>query len=162
MKNIIAGLLLFSVPGLAGAGALERSAFSSALVSIDLAALPSPALLPPPSPAAVVRPAPVNTPEWINAVKKAYFSYPQGGLPPALETELPAGALQQMQWDAATYPSKAYKLEVEGRTVYFIENDNFDALYVNVFDETGLNIAYGGFDENYDFYWLSKAPAAAR
>ena len=70
------------------------------------------------------------------------------------ESELPAAALQQMHEDAAIYPSKAFKIVYEGRTAYVIENDNSYGLFVNIFDETGRHIAYGGYDENYDFYWL--------
>ena len=79
-----------------------------------------------------------------------------GGAIVAGAAELPAAALQQMHWDAATYPSKAYKITVDGLAAFVVENDNPDALYVNIFDENGVNIAYGGFDENYDFYWLTK------
>ena len=94
--------------------------------------------------------------QWIMAVKKAYLSTPIGCLPPAAQEELPAAALEQLHWDAAAYPSKAYKLTVDGLTAFVIENDNYDALYVNIFDANGKLIAYGGFDENYDFYWLTK------
>ncbi|HBA62133.1 MAG TPA: hypothetical protein DCZ92_15230 [Elusimicrobia bacterium] len=154
MKILIA-IFLAAAPAAALAGVLEEAAavpFTNIAVApgaLALPAVPAPSLVP-------LRAAQPPSAGWIKAVKKAYLSTPIGSLPPAAAAELPAAALQQLQWDAATYPSKAYKLTVDGRTAFVIENDNQDALYVNIFDETGAHIAYGGFDENYDFYWLSK------
>lgn len=158
MKNLTAVLFFIVCPGLACAGSLEGFAIAAPLANFDFAALlPLPGLpLPKNEPAAPGADAP--SPEWIRAVKKAYLSCPQGNLPPAELAELPAAALQQLQWDATAYPSKAYKILVDGRPAFVIENDNLDALYVNIFDGNGAHIAYGGFDENYDFCWLTKLP----
>lgn len=158
MKNLIAALLFAAPAGLARAGSLERLALSAPLANFSAAALPAVPGLPLPRREPAGLKAAAAAPEWIKAVKKAYLACPQGNLPPAEAAELPAAAQQQLQWDGATYPSKAYKLVVDGRAAYVIENDNLDALYVNIFDEDGAHIAYGGFDENYDFYWLTKLP----
>ena len=156
MKNLITVLLIIVLAGLASAGDLERSAVSSQLVNIDFAALTPPPGISLPKSESAARAAEVPSPEWIIAVKRAYLSSPQGCLPPVEEKELPAAALQQIQWDwdATGYPSKAYKMIVEGRPAFVIENDNSYGLFVNIFDENGVNTAYGGVDENYDFYWL--------
>ncbi|OGS13502.1 MAG: hypothetical protein A2234_10360 [Elusimicrobia bacterium RIFOXYA2_FULL_58_8] len=134
---------------------LERFAVVPPLAWGGLAALPPAQQLPIPKSVPAFR-ASAAPAAWILAVKKAYLSCPQGALPPAMAAELPLAAAQQMQWDSSTYPSKAYKIVLDGRAAFVIENDNFDALYVNIFDEAGAHIAYGGFDENYDFYWLTK------
>jgi len=156
--KIIAALLFIVSPCLACAGGLERFALSAQLVQIDFSALPPAPWFPLPKREPAARKADAPSPEWIKAVKKEYLSCSQGNLPPAEIAELPAAALQQLQWDGATYPSKAYKVLVQGRPAFVIENDNLDALYVNIFDENGVHIAYGGFDENYEFYWLTKFP----
>ena len=154
MKIIISAVLLAAAAGTARAGELEAAAVAAALPGNILAGAALPLL---PSPefavsAAVAQQAP--SAGWILAVKNAYRSTPIGGLPPARETELPAAALQQLREDAVVYPSRAYRIEIGGRAAFVIENDNYDALYVNIFDESGEHIAYGGYDENYDFYWL--------
>lgn len=160
MRKIIAALVFFALQGLACAGESRGFDWASRLVDTDFTALPPPPI---PSPAQQKAALKADAPsaEWIAAVKKAYLASPQGGLPPAAAAELPAAAAQQLQWDAATYPSKAYKLMVGGRAAFVIENDNPDALYVNIFAPDGVHVAYGGFDENYDFYWLSKAKGPA-
>ncbi|HAH31493.1 MAG TPA: hypothetical protein DCL44_04160 [Elusimicrobia bacterium] len=156
MKRLIIILLIIILPCLASAGDIERFALSSQLVNINFAALPPLPGMPLPKSEPAGRANEGSSPEWIKAVKEAYFSTPQGCLPPAEENELPAAAIQQIQWDwnATAYPSKAYKMMVENRPAFVIENDNSYGLFVNIFDENGVNVAYGGFDENYDFYWL--------
>lgn len=154
MKCLITALVLISLQGIARGAALEQASLAAPLIKYA-APLPLPAI-------PLLKSEPVGatqdySTEWITAVKRKYLACPQGGLPPAAVAELPGAAVQQMQWDAATYPSKAYKITVEGRVAFVIENDNLDALYVNIFDEDGRHIAHGGFDENYDFYWLSRA-----
>jgi len=153
VKYLICAVILAAGPAAASTGALEKAA-----VSADFTANPGSGFylpeLPVPNCGVPLLVAPAPSPVWIAAVKKAYFSYAQGTLPPAALAELPAAALQQIHDDAYIYPSKAYKLTVDGQVAFFIENDNSYGLFVNVFSETGEHIAYGGFDENYDFYWL--------
>lgn len=153
MKFLMIAVVFAAGPAAASTGALEKAA-----VSADFASDPGLGFYLPeltvPNCGVPFLVAPEPSPAWIAAVKKAYFSYPQGALPPAALAELPAAALQQIHDDAYIYPSKAYKLTVDGQVAYFIENDNSYGLFVNVFSGTGAHIAYGGFDENYDFYWL--------
>jgi len=158
MKRSLLTSILIVFPGIVCAGWSERFALSAQLADIDIASFPLSSVIPLP-----VRGVKTPSPEWITAVKKAYVSCPQGGLPPAAEGELPAAALRQLQWDlnATSHPSKAYKATVEGRAAFVIENDNSYGLFVNIFDRDGVHIAYGGFDENYDFCWLTKAKTAA-
>jgi len=70
--------------------------------------------------------------------------------PMRAHADISAAATQRVR----AVKSYAIELTVDGRAAFFIENDNSYGLFVNVFDETGAHIAYGGFDENYDFYWL--------
>ncbi len=148
MKGIIFAFIFAALPAAVFAGA------DFALNGpFDAAALPELKL---PEPGIAACAAKETDAAWIAAVKRVYNTTPQGNLPPAELAELPAAALRQMQEDAQVYPSKAYKIAVDGRTAYVIENDNLDALYVNIFDAGGAHIAYGGFDENYDFWWLTK------
>lgn len=151
MRAYIFAFILFS-PALSLAGAFGSLAANAPRGGGAV----SPAAIPVSAPAPAQPAARPTDAAWINAVKKAYRAAPVGTLPPAQLAELPPAALQQLQWDAQVYPSKAYRLEVDGRVAYAIENDNLDALYVNIFDAAGAHIAYGGFDENYDFWWLSK------
>lgn len=116
---------------------------------------------PQPGPQIAVPAARAQSAAWLAEVKRVYVTTPIGGLPLAQLSELPAAALQQLREDAQVYPSMAYKIVVDGQTAYVIENDNLDALYVNIFDAAGAHIAFGGFDENYDFWWLPPSARSA-
>lgn len=160
MKKLIFAVFIAAAPVAAFAGALEKAAAADFALNGPLVglALPEVKLS---GPELVVRAAEQPDAAWIMAVKRVYNTTPIGNLPPAQLAELPAAALQQMREDAQVYPSMAYKIVVDGRTAYVIENDNLDALYVNVFAADGKHIAFGGFDENYDFWWLPPSARAA-
>ena len=154
MKIIISAVLLAAAAGTTRAGELENAAVAAVLSGNILAGAALPYLSSPVIEVKALADMQPPSAGWVRAVKTAYRSAPTGGLPPAKEAELPAAALQQLREDAVVYPSRAYRIEIDGRTAFVIENDNYDALYVNIFDESGEHIAYGGYDENYDFYWL--------
>ena len=79
-----------------------------------------------------------------------------GSLPVAKPSELPAAAKKQIQDDKKAnpgYPSTPYKMTVQGRIVYVIENDNDGGMFVNIYDAGGAFIAYGYNSESSDFAW---------
>ena len=143
--------IMLAIPGLAFAGDLGRAAVSLDLKAFSLSDV-RPADIPVPRFVTDEPRGEVPPKEWLDAVKNIYLSYQ--GMIPVMPEELPAAALRQMQEDAVVYPSKAFKVTIQGRTAFVIENDNNDALYVNIFDEQGNHIAFGGVDENADFWWL--------
>lgn len=159
MRLIFLISLLIAAAARAGAVTLEEAA-SAVFRSggqAGLSALQVPLL---PEPRAWGRAAAPDQ-AWVESVKRAYRASPIGGLPPAQLAELPQAALRQMQEDAQVYPSRAYLIVAAGRPAYVIENDNLEALFVNIFDGDGRHIAFGGVDENYDFWWLPPSARAA-
>lgn len=157
-KTLWAVFVAAVMPVAAFAGVLDEAAGTEFTLNGPVVGFALPELeLPPPEVAVLAAQRPDAA--WLMAVKRVYNTTPIGNLPPAQLSELPSAALQQMQEDAQVYPSRAYKIIADGLTAYVIENDNLDALYVNIFDVNGAHIAFGGFDENYDFWWL---PPSAR
>jgi hypothetical protein len=91
-----------------------------------------------------------------------------GSLPVAKPSELPQAAKKQLQDDKRAnpdYPSNPYKMTVQGKMVYAIENDNDGGMFVNIYDADGVFIAYGSCSESGEFSWADSkdvAKAASR
>jgi hypothetical protein len=92
---------------------------------------------------------------WIEAVKKAYEdaagNNAVGSLPQVPSAQLPANARKQLDKDNKTfgYPSKAYKMVVNGEPAFVIQNDNDGGSFVTIFDShaQGTLIASGSLGE---------------
>jgi len=157
MKKTVSLVVLISMSGLASAGRMENSAVSADLTNPDLAAVQAIAV-----PAPVMEKA-ASSQAWIKAVKKEYERLTENGLggiaelPGAKMSELPDAAKKQLKQDnhnyGPDYPSSAYKMEVQGKTVFIIQNENDGGMFVNIFDENGKNIAGGSAGESTPFYW---------
>ena len=114
-----------------------------------------------PAPAAETVKAPV-TAAFKNAVKKAYEANDVSTLPVAKVSELPPAAKKQLEQDNHTwgpdYPSTPYKMTVQGKTVYIIQNENDGGMFVNIFAADGSYIDGGSCGESGTFSWNAGAP----
>ena len=171
MKRITGILVFTMMTGLACAGEMENVSVSGALSPLNLSAMKDMRIPTPEVPTAVK----TAVSPWVKAVKTAYEKLLTNNevetLPKATAAELPKAALKQQQKDnaqfAPDFPSVAYKLQVQGKTAFVIQNNNDGGMLVNIFDKNGEHIAYGGQSESEDFMWMpvdsSKGvPAADR
>lgn len=112
----------------------------------------------------------VSSQAWTAAVKKEYERLTEDGLgaiaelPGAKVSELPDAAKKQLKKDKADYPdspSAAYKMKVQGKLAFVIQNENEGGMFVNIFDESGRKVASGGCFESGSFAWAGAGKAAA-
>ena len=100
--------------------------------------------------------------DWVAAVKEAYekTDYGSGGVPQVPTAQLPENARKQLEQDdkewGPEYPSKAYKLMVQDRPAFVIENNNDSTAsggFVHIFDAQGRMIASGRVIDGTGFTW---------
>ncbi|MBF0501578.1 MAG: hypothetical protein HQM09_15675 [Candidatus Riflebacteria bacterium] len=108
---------------------------------------------------------------WVKKIKQYYEDNGAEGL--TENAQLPAAAKADFdklnkEW-GPDYPPEAMELAIDGKTAYFVEDDNDGGIYVDIFDASGKLIAAGSCGESSDFRWdtigrkvatVAKAPSA--
>jgi hypothetical protein len=100
------------------------------------------------------------TERFREAVKAAYEGNPGiCGLPYARPEELPAAAREQLERDYGNwgpeYPSYAYRMNVEGKAVYIVQNSNNEGMFMHIYTKDGAYIIGGRCNRFGDMYWNS-------
>jgi hypothetical protein len=166
MNKFISAVIVFAAAGMACAGELENSAVSADLNSVSLSQYKS---IDVPTP--VMEKAAAVSAAFKNAVKKEYEklsgyndlnngNYTIDQLPIAKVSELPPAAQKQLKKDNAQwgpdYLSVPYKMPVQGKTVYVIQNENDGGMFVTIFDANGSLVAEGACSESGEFGWSGE------
>jgi len=165
MNKIISAVIVLAAAGLACAGELENSAVSADLNLVSLSQFKSIDV-----PAPVLEKAAAVPAAFKDAVKKEYERIDSengiSSLPVAKTSELPAAAKKQLakdnhQW-GPDYLSVPYKMPVQGKTVYVIQNENDGGMFVTIFDADGALVAEGACSESGEFGWSGEKAALTR
>jgi len=166
MNKLIIAVIVLAAAGLASAGELENSAVSADLNSAAISRLRGIEV-----PVPVMERAAGVSAAFKDAVKKKYealsgYNDLNNGentidkLPIAKVSELPAAAQKQLKKDNAQwgpdYLSVPYKMPVQGKTVYVIQNENDGGMFVTIFDANGALVAEGACSESGEFGWSGE------
>ena len=172
MNKFLSAAIVFAAAGMAGAGELENSAVSADLNSVSLSQYKSIDV-----PAPVMEKAATVSSAFKAAVKKEYetlsgYNDLNNGnntidtLPIAKVSELPPAAQKQLKKDNAQwgpdYLSVPYKMPVQGKTVYVIQNENDGGMFVTIFDANGALVAEGACSESGEFGWSGEKAAMTK
>jgi len=104
---------------------------------------------------------PIVDPAWFAAARKAYEDLSEANevenLPGADPTELPKDARAaydqyEREW-GPDYPPVAYRMDVQGKDVFVIEESNDGGMFVDLYATDGTMIASGGCSESGTFHW---------
>lgn len=150
-RSAIFAAVMLAVSGLASAGSFEQLAGEAGPKALEGITVPAPVI--------ETRTAVMAT--FKDAVKKAYEANSVGAgidaLPVAKESELPKVALNKLKkYDhqyGPDYMTRAYKMMVQGKMTYVIQNDNDGGMLVDIFAADGATIAGGLCSESGDFRW---------
>ena len=101
-------------------------------------------------------PAVING-SFVSKLKSEYEANSNDAFTEINEDDLPASAKKDWaklnkEW-GPDYPPLAYSWDLEGQTIYAVENDNDGGMSIDFYDSTGKWIAGGGAGESSEFTW---------